>query len=337
MGLKISRSLAEKNGAVRPKVRIVEGKKLDDLPSEVILEIMGFLTLPTWLRLESVSKLIQEQISICCNRKFKKLKFDSWVSKPVGQKTGLRNYKKQICLRAKFTLVFKKFMDECSKILDGNSDYEGRHGGHRKKSLFNINEVLKLLTWINKEKLGKWKNEVNTQKQLFSLHSENISITKKAKKLFFEHLYNSDIIYGFIKKGSIYIGNVKNYQANGQGTCIYIDGAKREGNWKNDRANGHGILYLKNGAKNYDGNWKNDGANGHGTLYRPDGAKYVGKFKNGEKNGHGIFYHRNGAKKYEGNWENDIPNGQGILYRRDGRIKFEGNFINGTEVYVLES
>jgi len=172
--MKIVRRKATKSG----KTMAIEGKNLGNLCQDEVFEVLKFMAFSTWLKMESLSKYFQLITLAFCKREFKKQKYKFWEPKPPGQEIKTIEYKKHICLRAKFTLVFKKFMDEFSRIYSGTitpngNNYEGWPRVQR--NLTNIIEMLKLLTWINTNKFGEWDNKVNIEKQIFSIQSENIS------------------------------------------------------------------------------------------------------------------------------------------------------------------
>ena len=123
-----------------------------------------------------------------------------------------------------------------------------------------------------------------------------------------------------------YEGEVKNGQANGNGTFYYNDGDRYEGEWTNDKRNGKGTFYCADG-KRYEGEWKNGKRNGKGTFYWADGERYEGEWVDGARTGYGIDYYTNGDR-YEGEWKNGKRNGKGTYYWADGE-RYEGEWVDG--------
>jgi hypothetical protein len=113
------------------------------------------------------------------------------------------------------------------------------------------------------------------------------------------------------KDGHIYVGEWKNGEMTGQGTCTLRlkNGDIYVGGWKNNEKSGQGKYTWKNG-RTYVGGWKNNLFNGQGTKTLKNGSKYVGEWKNGKQNGLGTYTWKNGSK-YVGGWKNSKRNGLG--------------------------
>ena len=122
-----------------------------------------------------------------------------------------------------------------------------------------------------------------------------------------------------------YEGEVKNGQANGNGTFYYTSGDRYEGEWTNDKRNGKGTFHWANG-NHYEGEWKNGKRNGKGTYYWADGERYEGEWVDGARSGYGVDYYTNG-NRYEGEYKNDKRNGKGTCYYANGR--YEGEWVDG--------
>ena len=81
--------------------------------------------------------------------------------------------------------------------------------------------------------------------------------------------------------GSKYVGEIKDFKWNGQGTYTSADG------WK------------------YVGQYRGGEKNGQGTYTFADGKKYVGQWKDDNYDGFGTFYYANGSIYQQGLWKND--------------------------------
>ena len=167
--------------------------------------------------------------------------------------------------------------------------------------------------------------------------------------------------------GAKYIGDFKEGEIHGVGTCHYTDGSKYQGQWIYRYPEGNGIKTYADGTT-WKGQWKkgkpvdeggsfieesmvskgevqNDGTdiqsgcisgdckNGMGTFAYPDGSKYQGQFARGQINGWGTWYYSNGDK-YIGSFVNSYAHGKGTVYHKDnsrttGEWK-DGEFIGNS-------
>ncbi len=149
--------------------------------------------------------------------------------------------------------------------------------------------------------------------------------------------------------GAKYVGQFKNGEIAGIGTCYYTDGSKYQGQWRNRFPEGRGIKTFADGTK-WTGQWmkgqpvdengvvvdfmagkeiEDDGTsiqsgciagdceNGLGTFAYPDGSKYEGNFLEGAISGDGSFYFANGDY-YEGAFVNGYAHGKGSMLYADG-------------------
>jgi hypothetical protein len=144
--------------------------------------------------------------------------------------------------------------------------------------------------------------------------------------------------------GAKYIGQFKDGQIFGIGSCYYTDGSKYQGEWENGKPHGKGIRIAPDGRRT-EGTWKEgklvetagkgaspqaqgeepsqtgcisgDCRNGKGIYIYPSGAIYIGEFKNGEIHGVGVCYYSDGSK-YQGQWVHRYPEGRGTKYYSDG-------------------
>lgn len=113
------------------------------------------------------------------------------------------------------------------------------------------------------------------------------------------------------------------------GTYTEPDGTVYEGQWKFRERNGQGTLTFPDGRK-YVGEFKSGRRHGRGTMLFPDGRKYVGDFFQGKRDGNGILAYPDG-RKYTGQFKDGQSNGQGSMIYPDGR-KQEGTFKDGAFV-----
>ena len=96
---------------------------------------------------------------------------------------------------------------------------------------------------------------------------------------------------GLIKEenGEVYFGDLKNYEANGEGVLTFsLDGDpvknknKYTGEFKNHKFDGKGTLEWADGAK-YIGEFKNDSFHGKYTYVGKDGTILIGEYEDGLK------------------------------------------------------
>ena len=85
-----------------------------------------------------------------------------------------------------------------------------------------------------------------------------------------------------------YTGEMADGDANGNGTCVWLEGSKYYGD-------------------TYVGNYTADKMDGYGTYTWACGDKYVGEWKNDKKHGQGTDTNANGTIKHSGEWVNDKP------------------------------
>lgn len=113
------------------------------------------------------------------------------------------------------------------------------------------------------------------------------------------------------------------------GTYTEPDGTVYDGQWKFRERNGQGTLTFPDGRK-YVGEFKSGRRHGRGTMTFPDGREYVGDFFQGKRDGNGILTYPDG-RKYTGQFKDGQINGQGSMIYPDGR-KQEGTFKDGAFV-----
>jgi hypothetical protein len=88
--------------------------------------------------------------------------------------------------------------------------------------------------------------------------------------------------------GDRYTGGYQGGCRSGRGTQTYaVDGSVYDGEWRDDQPNGQGTLTYLNGQK-YVGQWKDDQRCGRGTETYGDGSRYEGEFMHDLYNGYGI-------------------------------------------------
>ena len=158
----------------------------------------------------------------------------------------------------------------------------------------------------------------------------------------YEGLFNNGILEGKGKKikikeddnKKIYIGDLKNYIAEGKGKIKYknyiyegdfvndkkqgkgkltftVNGNIYEGEFNNDEINGYGKYTFSN-KHIYEGFFVNGIFNGKGKYKWPDGCYFNGEYKNGIREGFGEYKFSNG-KIYKGPFHMGKPNGKGII------------------------
>lgn len=103
-----------------------------------------------------------------------------------------------------------------------------------------------------------------------------------------------------LEDGSRYTGQIDKASQlkQGQGTQIWIDGARYVGQWNEGRACGQG------------------------TFYHTNGDIFKGEFQNDKANGFGKYEHKSG-QTYEGDWVEDLQEGRGKETLADGSF-YEG-------------
>lgn len=159
--------------------------------------------------------------------------------------------------------------------------------------------------------------------------------------------------------GARYIGQFKDSQIEGIGSCYYTDGSKYQGEWLRGRPHGNGIKILADGSRQ-EGVWEKgqfvkpktqiiakspnvptaDGKqtgcisgncrDGKGIYIYPSGAVYIGEFQHGEIHGVGVCYYSDG-RKYQGQWLHRFPEGKGTMTYADGK-KRTGDWKKGEPV-----
>jgi hypothetical protein len=143
--------------------------------------------------------------------------------------------------------------------------------------------------------------------------------------------------------GSVYVGEFRDNQLNGQGTITFASGSVYVGEFRDDQINGQGTFTFANGDV-YVGEFRDGLANGQGTYTYTNGDVYTGEHRDNLANGQGTFTYTNGDV-YTGEFVDDQRNGQGTytytngdVYtgeHRDNQTHVQGTitFANG-DVYV---
>ena len=155
--------------------------------------------------------------------------------------------------------------------------------------------------------------------------------------------------------GAKYIGQFKNGEIHGIGTCYYSDGSVYRGEWSHRFPEGHGIKTLADG-RSWEGAWKRglpinekgevidnlfpdpepviqsgclegDCENGQGLFAYPDGSRYEGQFLNSKPHGQGTLTYPN-DDRYTGTFKAGLKNGKGTFYYADG-TKSTGEWREG--------
>lgn len=130
---------------------------------------------------------------------------------------------------------------------------------------------------------------------LQKLDSASNLVVSEKKLLKFQSTKGKDVIY---------LGEVKEGKANGEGIGIFSSGGMYEGYWSNNLRHGRGIYQWKDGEK-YEGGFKEDKRNGFGIYFWKNGEKYEGYWNNDKRHGKGKIIDKSGKEKVSGEWEND--------------------------------
>lgn len=144
--------------------------------------------------------------------------------------------------------------------------------------------------------------------------------------------------------GAKYIGQFKDGEIHGIGTCYYSDGSTYRGEWVHRYPQGKGIKTLADG-RSWDGDWKmglpineegvvienlfpdpepiiqsgclaGDCEGGEGMFAYPDGSKYEGQFIGSKPDGWGTFNYPSGDR-YVGSFSKGLKHGRGTFYYAD--------------------
>lgn len=155
----------------------------------------------------------------------------------------------------------------------------------------------------------------------------------------FGNCKDGDGIYMY-PSGAKYVGQFKDGEIHGVGSCYYSDGSTYRGEWSHRYPEGNGIKTLADG-RSWEGTWKMGlpiGADGEviETLF-PDPEPIIqsGCLEGNCEDGKGMYAYPDGSK-YEGEFENSKPNGEGVLtypnedfyfgYFKDGLKDGKGTF-----------
>ena len=95
--------------------------------------------------------------------------------------------------------------------------------------------------------------------------------------------------------GTVYEGQWKFRERNGQGTLTYPDGRKYTGAFKSGQRHGQGTMLFPDGRK-YVGEFHGGNRHGQGTMIYPDGRVYSGEFREGKRTGYGTITYPNDRK-----------------------------------------
>lgn len=161
--------------------------------------------------------------------------------------------------------------------------------------------------------------------------------------------------------GAKYVGQFRNGEIHGIGSCYYTDGSVYRGHWHQRYPEGKGTKTLSDG-RSWSGQWlrgmpvdeqgnplevfpeskpdvyraeevviqngclSGNCRDGFGVKGYPDGSRYEGDFQNGKPQGNGIFIYANG-NWYRGEFHQGLRHGAGILSTEEG-IK-DGNWKEG--------
>eukprot|EP00808_Paulinella_micropora_P016062 g83027.t1 len=168
-------------------------------------------------------------------------------------------------------------------------------------------------------------------------------------------------------EGGLYVGELKDGQACGQGKWTNPQGSTYQGAFSKDRMHGYGTYIWPNGRK-YVGQWREDAMQGEvrcicvchgigsgsylfffnvgqcstrnstrkagtGCMLFPNGAKYEGEWLNDERHGQGTYTYPDGVGRAVCEWRHDQRHGHGDVTAPDGSHyvgQFRGNKKHGT-------
>ena len=136
---------------------------------------------------------------------------------------------------------------------------------------------------------------------------------------------NASVLFGkfYYSDGSIYVGDSKDLQKDGQGTLTFKDGSVYVGVFSAGKYSGG--TYTGSDGVSYVGEYKNGLFDGYGSLTAADGSIYTGSFSRGEKSGKGEIRYANGDV-FSGTFESDMRS-YGV-YRWINGESIEGKFSN---------
>ncbi len=167
--------------------------------------------------------------------------------------------------------------------------------------------------------------------------------------------------------GAKYIGQFKDGEIHGIGTCYYTDNSTYRGEWVHRYPDGNGIKTLADG-RFWEGRWQQgfpidssgniikelfpseevviepeiqsgcisgDCENGEGVFAYPDGSKYEGQFQNSKPDGWGTFSYPN-EDRYVGSFKAGLKHGKGTFYYADSTQSTgdwsEGEYIGNLQI-----
>lgn len=84
--------------------------------------------------------------------------------------------------------------------------------------------------------------------------------------------------------GHVYFGDLKDYQAHGEGALTVPNGSRYSGEFKNNKMDGIGTYEWSSGSK-YIGGMKNNLMHGQGTIIAKSGYKLIGEYLEGRRKG----------------------------------------------------
>jgi hypothetical protein len=97
-----------------------------------------------------------------------------------------------------------------------------------------------------------------------------------------------------------YIGDYKNGQKDGQGSCTYPNGSVHSGLYCNGVKSGMGTCTWANGNA-FSGMYVNDRMHGTGRFQWASGHVYTGEFASDRRHGRGTLIFKNGRRQ-KGHW-----------------------------------
>ena len=114
----------------------------------------------------------------------------------------------------------------------------------------------------------------------------------------------------------------------GIGVLTFADGSQYTGQFQNGKQSGRGRMTQANGDI-YQGEWKNNLANGYGSLMNTQGGTSEGDWLDDRQHGFGKETWEFGKIKFQGQYVNGTKNGKGRYEWSDGSY-YDGMFVNGS-------
>jgi len=126
--------------------------------------------------------------------------------------------------------------------------------------------------------------------------------------------------------GAVWVGQLKNGKAHGEGCFSFPDGEQYIGQLENGLRHGQGTMSFPSGEQ-YIGQFENGLRHGQGKMTICGGeATYEGQWRQGKRHGSGTLDYL--GEKYVGEWQDGRKHGQGVVTYPSGR-QDRGRFEKG--------